>query len=280
MTSTEDLQNKFDSLVSKYMTLKKQVFDDIMKDSGQRDKYVKYFGKNVYYDGAYWYINKYGRAHKYSNDAWTNKSKSCPQEISSSLDLDDFLIGDDMKNNQRCGVVGNNVMNESSGEISWVDIDGNKHVYSSDAYKNRPSICNKEPLILSSIEYNAIPDGPPMTKTDYCFTSNINADDYEQLLNLNDEILGVSKQLLAQSNILKNTNKTQQKNVERQRHELSQKMEVLEKEKKQINERIDKINTIELEESDSKKREKLYDTTILTYSLSILLLGYAAYRLM
>lgn len=281
MTS-QDLQATFDKLISQYMTLKKQVFEEILKDKGQRDKYHNYFGKSVYYDGAYWYINKYGTAYKYvqGGKAWDNKSKSCPQKLEGSVDLSKFNIGPNMVASQACNVAGNNIMNEDSGEMAWVDIEGNKHIYSSDAYRNRPSVCNKEPKIVSAIEYNAIPEGPPMTKNDYCLTSNIDKDDYKKLLNLNNQIMGVAKQMINKSSSLAVTDDNQQKIVEEHRSKLIKQLEILEKEEVSINERIDTVNTISMENEDNSMRNDMYNTTLLTYTMSAVLLGYIAVKLM
>lgn len=278
----QDLQSNFDKLVSQYMTLKKQVFEDIMTDKGQRDKYHNYYGKSVYYDGAYWYINNYGTAHKYTpgGKSWDDKSKSCPQNISGSIDLSDFQKGNDMVALQACGVSGNNIMNESSGEVAWVDVNGNKHVYSVDAYNNRPLVCKKEPKLLSSDEYNAIPEGPPMTKNDYCFTANINKDDYEKLLNLNTQILETAKKMLRQTSLLENRDEKQQHKVENKRKQLIQKIKQLEEEEDSINTKIDKFNSIARESDDYTLKHNMYSTTILMYSLSSILLGYMAFKLL
>lgn len=277
-----DLQSKFDELVSKYMTLKKQVFEDVMRDKDQRDKYYNYYGKSVFYDGAYWYINNYGTAHKYiqGGKAWDDKSKSCPQEISASVDLTDFVKGPDMVASQACGVAGNNIMNESSGEIAWVDIQGNKHVYSSEVYRNRPPICDKEPVILSSVEYNAIPEGPPMTKNDFCLTANVNKDDYKKLLDLNNKIMDVAKELSKRMPELKNENEKAQINIENERKKLLNRIKSLEKEELNINDHNNKLNTLSMESSDYQMENNMYNSTILMYMLSASLLGFMAYKLM
>jgi hypothetical protein len=277
-----DLQSRFDELVSKYMTLKKQVFEDIMLNKDKRDKYYNYYGKSVFYDGAYWYINEYGTAHKYNpgEKTWANKSKSCPQKITGSLDLSEFTKGPNMAASQACGVAGNNIMNEDSGEIAWVDIQGNKHVYSSDAYVNRPSVCNKEPIILSSIEYNAIPEGPPMTKNDYCLTANINEDEYKKLLDLNKEIMAVAKKLSLQIPDLRNVDEKTQISVENERKKLLQRIKTLENEELKINEHITKLNTLSMESEDHQMENNMYSSSTLMYMLSTALLGFMAYKLL
>jgi len=279
---SQELQSTFDELISKYMTLKKQVFEDVMRDQTSRDKYSQYFGKSVYYDGAYWYINNYGVAHKYTpgGTVWKNKSKSCPQSISASVDLSDFPKGPIMTGSQACGVAGNNVMNESSGEIAWVDIQGNKHMYGAGAYENRPPSCQKEPKLLSNIEYNAIPDGPPMTKDDYCLTANINKNDYHTLQQLNIEILEVAKQLIQDNAMLSVEDESVRRQVEKQRVILNQQIERLEKERRVINERVDEIETLGVENRQDERNNIMYSTNSLMYGLSTIVLGYMIIRLL
>lgn len=277
----ENLSSKFDELVSKYMTLKQQIFEDIMQDRERRDKNYSYFGKSVYYDSAYWYVNNYGTAHKYEQGgkAWQDKSKSCPQNISASVDLSDFTIGPEMVASQACGVAGNNIMNENTGEISWVDVDGYRHVYSNDVYKNRPPMCNKEPKVLSSVEYSAIPEGPPMTKNDFCFTSNINKDDYTKLMDLNKEIMKVANELSKTLPVLREADKISETAIETERSKLLEKIKLMEKEELNINSRLDKLNTITQEDDGYRTQNDMYSTTTLMYILSSILLGYMAIRL-
>lgn len=278
----QNLSSKFDELVSKYMTLKQQIFEDIMRDREQRDKNYSYFGKSVFYDSAYWYVNNYGTAHKYAQGgkAWQDKSKSCPQKISGTADLSDFKIGPQMVASQPCGVAGNNIMNENTGEIAWVDIDGLKHVYSNDVYKNRPPMCNKEPKVLSSVEYSAIPEGPPMTKNDFCFTSNVDKDDYKKLMDLNTEIMKVAKELSKNLPTLREADKASETAIEDERKRLLDKIKLMEKEEININNRIDRLNTITQEDDDYRVQNDMYSTTTLMYILSSILLGYMAVRLM
>lgn len=279
--STTNLSSKFDELVSKYMTLKTRIFEDILRDKNYRDKYSKYFGKSVYYDGTYWYINNYGTAHKYvGENAWKNKSSSCPQTASDLNDLGDLKIGPDMAELQPCRIAGNNIMNESTGEIAWVDTDGNKHVYSTDVYKNRPPICNKEPIIISSIEYTAIPDGPPFTKNDLCLTSNIDINDYKTLQDLNKQILDVAQEITKQLPKMREADINNEKNTETERKRLIEKIKFIENEELNINKQIDKLNTVSGESSEHKRETNMYNTTILMYTLTSALLAFMAVRLL
>lgn len=279
--NSNDLQNQFDSLLSKYMTLKKQVFEQVLRDATNRDKYYKYFGKSVFWDGAYWYINNLGVAHKYpqGGDAWRIKSKSCPQSLSGSVDISGFKKGPDMIASQACGVAGNNIMNERTGEFAWVDMEGYKHIYDQSAYNNRPVVCQKKPIIVSSVEYNAIPEGPPMTKDDYCLSANIDKDDYKTLQDLNSQIISISQRLLAENAKLQADDETQQRELENQRAMLAKQLASLEREKTQLRDELDELNTTSQESSDASRQDAMYNANTLVYGLSGLLLGYMALRL-
>lgn len=282
MSGSDNLQDQFNTLLSKYMSLKKQVFEQVLRDSTNRDKYYNYFGKSVFYDGAYWYINNLGVAHKYpqGGDAWRIKSKTCPETLSGSIDLSEFKKGPDMIASQACGVAGNNIMNERTGEFAWVDMEGYKHIYDQSAYNNRPTVCQKKPIIVSVVEYDAIPEGPPMTNSDYCLSADIDKNDFKTLQDLNAQIISISQRLLDENSKLRTGDETQERELEIQRANLTKQLAMLDREKMQLDEDIDEMNTRTQENEDASREKSMYNTNSIVYGLSGLLLGYMVLRLM
>ena len=195
ITQLEDEYNK--TLVEYERTY--QLFSESVLEMRKKQKDIsKYFGQAITSsDGNYKYVNDYGFTHKYSTNAWANNSPTCPSD---AITVDDKLLkqfhkGPDMGEGQACGVAGKNVQNQDTNEISWVDIQGRRHVYSEDIWKTKETTCNVPILKLSASEYNAIPEGGAMKSTDSCLQLDIDPAIWSKLMKLNDRLLMLSEVL-------------------------------------------------------------------------------------
>jgi hypothetical protein len=100
-----------------------------------------------------------------------------------------------MVKGQPCGIAGKNIRNSKTKEYAWVDIKGYKHVYTDALWKTKSSTCETDVIVLSDTEYNAIPNGGNMNNTDTCNHTTIDPDVWNQLIQQNDELLQISKEL-------------------------------------------------------------------------------------
>ena len=176
-----------------------QLFSESVLEMRKRQKDTsKYFGQAITSsDGNYRYVNDYGFTHKYSTNAWANNSPTCPSDAITVDDklLKQFHVGPDMGEGQACGVAGKNVQNTDTNEVSWVDIQGKRHVYSEDVWNTKKLTCNVPIVQLSGAEYNAIPQGGAMKSTDYCLQLDIDPAIWSKLMKLNDKLLMLSEVL-------------------------------------------------------------------------------------
>uniref|UniRef100_A0A6C0JWQ6 Uncharacterized protein n=1 Tax=viral metagenome TaxID=1070528 RepID=A0A6C0JWQ6_9ZZZZ len=189
------LENEFNKTLVQYNTVYKLFNESIVQPNAIKDL-TPYLGKNIKTnDGNYSYINDYGYTHKYSTDAWANKDISCSLDTV-ALDTDvSFQLGPDMGIQQPCGMAGKNIQNTQTNEYAWVDIKGYKHIYSSDVWNTKTSECNRDIIMLSNNTYNAIPSGANMTSTDTCIQSDIDPNIWTNLVQLNDNLYQIAKQI-------------------------------------------------------------------------------------
>ena len=134
-----------------------QLFSESVLEMRKKQKDTsKYFGQAITSsDGNYRYVNDYGFTHKYSTNAWANNSPTCPSDAITVDDklLKQFHVGPDMGEGQACGVAGKNVQNTDTNEVSWVDIQGKRHVYSEDVWNSKKLTCNVPIVQLSGAQY-------------------------------------------------------------------------------------------------------------------------------
>ena len=194
------LEQQFNKLLSQYTTQYNLLAKEIMTNNNQ-SVLQKYANHNVKYNNNYYHVNEFGFAQGYDNDAWNNRSVSCsqdPVEITSD-EFSKLLGGPNMGKGQSCNVAGFNVENSDTGEASWVDIKGVRHVYPKDVWDKRNSSCTMTPRALSAEEYNNIIKGSDMTESAFCERLNVDPKILQNLANLNKQLLSLGSQLLEET---------------------------------------------------------------------------------
>jgi len=197
------LETQFNKLLAQYTTQYKLLAKEIMTNNNQA-VLQKYANHNVKYNNNFYHVNEFGFAQGYDNDAWNNRSASCsqdPVEITSD-EFSKLLGGPNMGKGQSCNVAGFNVENSDTGEASWVDIKGVRHVYPKDVWDKRNSSCSMTPRALTAQEYNAIVKGSNMTESAFCERLNVDPKILQNLANLNKQLLSLGSQLLAETHKL------------------------------------------------------------------------------
>ena len=192
------LEDEYNKTLVEYQSTYQLFSESVLKLRKAEKETSKYFGQAITStDGNYKYVNDFGYTHKYSTDAWANNSSSCPSDAITVNDklMQQFHNGPDMGVGQACGVAGKNVQNKETKEISWVDIQGKRHVYSTDLWKKKEATCNVAIIELPASQYKAIPEGSAMKPTDTCLQLDIDPAIWSKLMKLNDKLLLLSEQL-------------------------------------------------------------------------------------
>ena len=225
--SISELEDNFNKKFSNYNTAHKLFVESSLNANKPSNDVQPYLGKNVTLaDGLFSYVNDFGYTQKYSNDAWKKTDPTTCSSTPIGIDKDlykKFKSGQDMGVGQPCGFAGKNIQNKKTSEYSWVDIKGQKHVYSNDIWKHKIASCNTEAIVLSSDNYDAIPSGSAMTAIDKCIQLEVDPIAWADLMKQNSELTNISTNLISElkkdtihdnkiifekKNVVKNTDST------------------------------------------------------------------------
>lgn len=233
------LETQFNKLLAQYTTQYQLMAKEIMANNNQ-SALQKYANHNVKYNNNYYHVNEFGFAQGYDNDAWNNRSVSCsqdPVEITSD-EFSKLLGGPNMGKGQACNVAGFNIENPETGESSWVDIKGVRHVYPKDVWDKRNSSCTMTPRALDATEYNAIVKGSDMTENAFCERLNVDPKILQNLANLNKQLLSLGTQLLGETHKLSTTDNNLNTSIQGLQKSINTKLKQLQKTDNQFNNNI------------------------------------------
>lgn len=262
-TKISELENKFNSILSQYTTNYKTFINELLQRNKAQSSVSQYFGKTVDTgDGNYVYINDYGYTHKYSTDAWANNDPSCPAKPvdASGVDLSFLAKGPDMVSHQACQIAGRNIRNADTNEVAWVDIKGNKHVYSEDIWNKKENSCDLPPTKISSKQYDLIPTGSNMTTTTVCDQLGVNPKLWEKLLDLNAQLTTIAQQMIVEMKKLLDTDSTIHSNIQKKRQVVNKYLSTLDGDRIRLQKASQGVDDItgELDDSKIKVTESYY----------------------
>lgn len=266
-----NIEKEFNKKLSEYTVTYKSLMESIINNTTEdKNISIKYHGKVVKdKDGNFIYINNYGFTHKYLSDSWSYNDSSCPDTVTDIENniLNKFKTGPNMGSGQACKIAGQNIENNQTKEIAWVDIKGFKHVYPQELWKNKKESCNIEPIKLSSKAYDNIPNGPPMEENTDCLKLNVDPLLWSKLQKLNNELISLSEIMLNELNKLKTSNNS---NLD-----LENKINKLNNNIKQLSYNKDNINSIRGQEEFSANYATVnqYQKNIWLILAILLLLG-------
>jgi hypothetical protein len=252
------LENEFNQTLVQYNTVYKLFNESIVQPNTIKDL-TPYLGKNIKTnDGNYAYINDYGYTHKYSTDAWANKDISCNLDTD-VLDTDSsFQLGPDMGIQQPCGIAGKNIQNTQTNEYAWVDIKGYKHIYSSDVWNTKNSGCDADVITLSNDTYNAIPSGTNMTSTDTCIQSDIDPNVWTQLVQLNDTLYQIAKQISVNLGTVVVEDAQLQTSLNKSQKDIMDITNGIQQDRRQLQQYSNSLASTEGNETDSYLKQTMY----------------------
>jgi hypothetical protein len=197
----QNIENQFNQTLALYAQTYKQLNEDILTKRQSSEKIVDYLGKVVAdTDGNNYYVNNFGFTHKYSPNAWENNNSSCPStSVSYDGSMNDFQTTLPMVQGQPCKIAGQNIKNQDTKEEAWVDIKGVKHPYSN---LEKNASCSSQSIEMSSRDYNLIPSGSAMSRTDSCMALDVNPQVWSRLQQLNTQLKNQAIKLTVEINKL------------------------------------------------------------------------------
>ena len=169
--ATTAVRRKYMLALDKYNSLEKQIQEETIRAQIRLTEIQPYLGKRARQpNGDVVYVNDYGYTTAYVDSAATPSTTCNKHVMPIPTDKMEFLkdSGRVASPAMPCGVAGKNVQDEDTEETAWVDVKGRKHVYSDAVWRRKQEACNVLPVLLSSHEYRALPEGSPMQSSSPC----------------------------------------------------------------------------------------------------------------
>mgnify|MGYP006423793341 FL=1 len=249
----QNIENKFNQTLALYAQTYKQFNEDLLTKRQSSKKIVDYLGKVVSdTDGKNYYVNNFGFTHKYSDNAWEKNNDSCPSTSTPyNRKMSNFKSVLPMAQGQPCKIAGQNIKNKDTKEEAWVDIKGIKHPYSN---KKKNESCSTEPIELSATDYNLIPTGGAMSKTDECLSLDVNPNLWARLQKLNETLKKQAIQLSDEINKLSLEDSNTKQQLMNKRQQLLSYIDTAERDRNDITNSNNMLMQMVGEESDSSMR--------------------------
>ena len=200
VAKASQIEDEFNQTLAEYTSAYKQFTEDAMKNSASGGSSL-HAGKVVDSgDGHYIYVNNHGFTHRYSTNAWEHKGNGCP---SKAVPIDAEVLtkmkpGPSMNPGQPCGLEGKLVRNKGTREMAWVDMKGYKHSFSQDAWSHKSKSCEVEVHDIESASYEALPTGAAMEPGAPCSQGTVDAKAWDHLQKLNSKLVRLAGQLSQQ----------------------------------------------------------------------------------
>jgi hypothetical protein len=188
----------YTNLMNQYETK----YEDYLKDILRRKKSNKVTIKNkvgTYNQQKYW-VSGNGVARKFTSESWSGKDNSCPQ---SSIDITSdemakLSSGPLMGVGGKCDTGGYSVKSPANGEVSWVDSQGVRHLYTDP--QNIHSSCPKLDAAKTDFtaqQYDAIAVGTPYGENDSCRLISLDSPLHDQIVRIQNKMINIAKQMKA-----------------------------------------------------------------------------------
>jgi hypothetical protein len=232
-----ELQNKFNTTLQQYTDAYRTYLTQLSNDesSGNIAR-----GKNVKdSNGRFYYVNHFGYARGYSQEAWSKRHSSCPSNTPTQDTIKLFhelQKGADMGVGQPCNLEGNIIKNESNNRADWVDEQGVKHWFpNNEIFENAQKNHNCPPtnkwISVTNEEYNAVPSGSNMTMNSTCTIEKMNMALWNRILQLNDTLIATAQQLYNEATNIENKSGQVHTSLESTKQELMKYVNELQKER-------------------------------------------------
>ena len=249
----QNIENQFNQTLALYAQTYKQLNEDILTKRQSSEKIVDYLGKVVAdTDGNNYYVNNFGFTHKYSPDAWENNNSSCPStSVSYGGSMNDFQTTLPMVQGQPCKIAGQNIKNQDTKEEAWVDIKGVKHPYSN---LEKNASCSSQSIEMSSRDYNLIPSGSAMSRTDSCMALDVNPQVWSRLQQINTQLKNQAVKLTAEINKLALEDNESKQQLMNKRQQLLSYIDTIDNDRNDITSNNNILMQVVGEETDSSLR--------------------------
>lgn len=186
-----ELKSEFDKKLNEYI---KSYKSEITNITTKNNLINKYKGK-IINDGEFFYINRFGVARGFTQNAWAKKPESCSKSVlertvETTTDLTKFEKGETYNVGQPCNLDGTMVKNKLTGKIAWIDTFGRMHEFASTDIFNNSGCKNISVKTIEDEIYKTFTKTNEMSIKSTCSTGTNSYND-----NLNNELIDIANKI-------------------------------------------------------------------------------------
>ena len=272
------LENEFNKKLEQYKTAYHSYLTNLRDNHNSIIHNFK--NKNIFdKNGKIYYVNKFGYVRGYSDIAWNKKPSSCPSskpDNESYKYFNNFQKGLDLAPGQPCDLDGKLIINNNSDTIAWITPDGRRREFpTQEIYQNvmNNGSCKSSPVKVSSNIFNMFPKGSDMTSSDNCNISLTTTNEWNYIVELNNELINISNQIYNEITKMESTDTSVDNVMIKTKNELLSSIDKLNKERNNFKQFNNLHNGISANWSELKLQEKSNYYKYLLWTVASVSLG-------
>jgi hypothetical protein len=272
----KDLEHKFNAKLAEYTELYRTYLSQLTSSD---ELIQKWKGKNVYNNGSFNYVNKYGYTRSFTTDSWDNKSADCNRTVpteETQQAYDKLQHGASMGVGEPCGLEGTNIRNVGNDKLYWLSPKGVLHHYPDqetwDATMTNGG-CPSGQTDLPNSVVSTMQIGTPMNSVSKCDTLHQNSALYSRITDLNEELIKISDEMYNTIHSLNVKDEKVDAQLVQVREELRQRIQELNSEREKLLKEKQSINTLTGEFNDTSIQVTREYTHYLAWLIGAITLG-------
>ena len=281
LDTMKQLENQFNTTLAEYSAAYKSYMSQITEEDTLLNEWK---GKNVWNDGQFNQVNKFGYTRAYGDPAWDKKPSGCstsPAVAGSQNVYNNLQHGESMGTGEPCGLEGTNIRNSDNDKLYWLSPKGVLHHYPDTTIwdatmKNGGCPSGQTDLPNSVVSTMVI--GTPMNSVSKCDTMNLNSALWQRIQSLNDELLELSEKMYSNIQHLEQKDDVVDEHLQTVKTQLHSRIKDLHNERTKMQKVERRLTTLQGEFQETAISTTREYTHYLAWFLGALTLGVLAFK--
>lgn len=230
MKQLNKMEQDFNTKLNTYSAIYKQY---LTKLATSKENAVLHSNINVRdSNGKFYYVNQYGVARGYTQDAWANRDPSCPSTVPNENTVSIFntlKVGNDKKPHEPCNLDGKVIQAQTTNNRAWITPEGRRKWFPNEniweiGMKNG---CSPNPSQVTDAVFDMFDATSDMTPSANCNVGLGFVNMKNELEKLNNELIQIANQINNQVSYMVNKNKVVDEAGEKTKLELQDRLQRL-----------------------------------------------------
>jgi hypothetical protein len=249
------METNFNNKLQTYSAIYKQYLTNIAsaKDNATLHSNINVKDSN----GKFYYVNEYGVARGYSQDAWAHRDATCPSTIPNDNTVAIFntlKVGNDKKPNEPCNLDGKTIIAQTTNNKAWITPEGRKKWFPNEniweiGMKNG---CNPNPVHVTDGVFDMFDATSDMTPSANCNAGLGFVNMKNELEKLNNELVQIANQINNKVGEMVQKNKVVDDAGEKTKLELQERLQKLQTQRALFEELQTEEETLQAEYDNNK----------------------------